>query len=67
MNAQELFDKVLAHSRTMTEKSQRSEDGRCMYRDGKGGECFIGCLLPDDKYTPNMDRSAGAREHRRAV
>lgn len=60
---QETFDKVLAHSRTMTKKSvgsfRRTDDGPletiCAYRSPDGLQCFAGCLIPDDQYVPEME------------
>ena len=59
MTNQELFDKVVAHARTQREKSI-NEEGTCLYRGPRGLKCFIGALIPDDKYTPKLEgKSAG--------
>lgn len=29
--------------------------GACMYRGPSGTSCAVGCLIPDDSYTPNME------------
>lgn|SRR5574338_387511 len=30
-------------------------DRRCLYRNSNGMKCAAGCLIPDDKYIPEMD------------
>ncbi|WP_257542530.1 hypothetical protein [Sphingobium sp. CFD-1] len=27
-----------------------------MYRDGKGGMCLVGCLIPDELYHPTIEK-----------
>ncbi len=29
--------------------------GTCVYRDNSGNKCAVGQLIPDDKYTPEME------------
>lgn len=48
-SAQEVFDTVLAHARTMGGVQCRSEAG-CVYRGQLGSKCFAGVLIPDDVY-----------------
>jgi hypothetical protein len=46
VSAQSLFDATVRHLRTMT---QQSRNGRCMYRDNRGGSCAVGCHVTDDE------------------
>lgn len=54
MNRQEVFDKVLNHLLKQGRKSVDS-DGRCLYRAPNGDKCAIGCLIPDELYTPELE------------
>lgn len=58
MNAQEIFDTVVRHLKTQGKQS-RTSSGTCVYRkfeaDGSVLKCAVGCLIPDDVYTPEMD------------
>lgn len=54
MNAQELFDKVTKHLLTQKVRATGS-NGLCKLRDDQGRSCAIGCLIPDNKYTPEME------------
>lgn len=53
---QELFDRVVAHAQTMTEKSWDEEVDLCRYRMPDGNRCFIGGLIPDSEYSPKFER-----------
>lgn len=59
MNAQEIFNTVLAHSRTMVEKSSGEVVGKpdvtCLYRGRDGAKCFAGILIPDEEYHKDME------------
>jgi hypothetical protein len=59
MNTQEYFNKIAAHLLKQREKSTDKE--HCRYRtvndDGNRLSCAIGCMIPDDVYIPEMDRS----------
>lgn len=56
LTEQELFDKVVAYARTMKTRARNSATGKCYYREPKtGNRCFIGHLIPDDKYDPEWD------------
>lgn len=54
MNKQELFEKVANH---LIGQNKRSIDdsGKCKYRGNDGTSCSIGCLIPDDLYTPFIE------------
>ncbi len=55
MSAQEVFDKVAEHLLTQNKKSI-GLNGGCCYRGENGLTCAAGCLIPDDKYSPQMER-----------
>lgn len=52
---QKMFDKVATHLMTQKYKSTTATETNCLYRDGKGGMCAIGCLIPDSIYTPDFE------------
>lgn len=53
---QQIFDKVVAHARSMTRLSSDDSSGAsCMYRDPHGGRCFAGALIPDSAYHPGLE------------
>jgi hypothetical protein len=54
MNNQEVFDKVLEHARTQLERAI-NEEGQCCYFEESGLKCFIGALIPDEVYEPEME------------
>ncbi len=56
MKPQKIFDRVATHLLTQKKKSQRG--GSCLYRGPKGLKCAIGCLIPDNKYDPEMENAA---------
>lgn len=55
---QQIFDQVVDHLLTQKVQSMGEYD-TCKYRmtldDGKVLKCAVGCLIPDDKYHPNME------------
>lgn len=53
MTDQEIFDKVATHLLAQNAKSM-NESG-CAYRGYCGRKCAIGCLIPDDKYHPDIE------------
>lgn len=53
MNAQEIFDKVLAHLRAQGKQS--TAGGVCAYRSPEGNMCAVGCLIPDELYDPIIE------------
>src|SRR5690348_4139130 len=61
MTLQEIFDKVGVHLLTQNEQAMaRDEDGErnCAYRaEGDRGmlKCAVGCLIPDELYTPVIE------------
>lgn len=60
MTKQEIFNKVRDHllAQGKAAKGPLSQDSgnmTCMYRAPDGSKCAIGCLIPDDKYFPEME------------
>lgn len=58
ITAQEIFDKVVTHLRTQGEQASilKSDGGySCRYRTEDGLKCAVGCLIPDDDYSPSME------------
>lgn len=62
MGAQALFNHVATHLLTQKKKSkslQKDSCGReiyaCAYHGEGGLSCAVGCLIPDDLYTPSME------------
>ena len=53
MNLQQVFDKVSNHLLTQNRKSM--EDGDCSYHSSDGTKCAIGCLIPENMYTEEME------------
>lgn len=52
MTNQETFDTVVAHLRK--QGCRAGIKNACLYRDGDR-KCAAGCLIPDDKYRPDME------------
>jgi hypothetical protein len=53
MTQQEIFDIVARHLLTQNAKAHRGD--KCVYRAEDGKKCAIGCLIPDDVYSPDME------------
>lgn len=53
-NAQALFNRVVAHAKTMPQKA-RDLQNRCVYKTEDGRKCFIGGIIPKGKYKPEFD------------
>lgn len=54
MTNQKMFDKVCAH--LLTQLSTSLDDtGTCLYRGPDGKKCAIGCLIPDELYTEDIE------------
>jgi len=51
---QEVFDRVARHLLTQGERAYDNVRGVCMYRKGCL-KCAIGCLIPDDKYSTELE------------
>jgi hypothetical protein len=50
---QTLFDTVVRH--LWAQGKRVHLNGNCKYRAPGGLKCAVGCLIPDDKYTADMD------------
>lgn len=56
MTNQEIFDKVADHLIKQGRKSIRENTSRyCMYRGADGTMCAVGCLIPDELYSADME------------
>ena len=58
---QETFDTVAKH--LLTQNAKANGEGfcgatTCMYRAPDGKQCAAGCLIPDDRYTPELERNS---------
>jgi hypothetical protein len=59
MQPQEIFDKVVTHLRDQGVSS--SNDLYCCYRlqrQSRMLKCAVGCLIPDEMYSPDMEEKA---------
>lgn len=50
----QVFDFVKNHLLTQNKISAYSM-GSCLYRGPYGSACAVGCLIPDNKYTPTLE------------
>lgn len=50
---QQAFDEIVTFMRKQGRQS-RNEYG-CVYRHAEGLRCAVGCLIPDEKYSPDME------------
>lgn len=61
MTNQEAFEKMVLHLRKQGAKAT-VVPGRglssCMYRAPNGFRCAVGCLIPDDEYSPDFERAS---------
>lgn len=59
MNNQEIFDFAVNHMRKQKVKSANRDEHNvytyCLYRDESGNKCAVGCLIPDEHYSKDMD------------
>lgn len=58
MKNQEIFDKVATHLFTQGVMSHSDAMDDCLYRGPNGTMCAVGCLIPDDKYTYDMEHKS---------
>src|SRR5687768_12164409 len=54
MELQEIFNKVRNHLRQQG-RAATNRYGSCQYRGDGGTACAVGCLIPDEKYRPEME------------
>lgn len=57
MTNQDLLDTVSEHLLTQMERSaiEVGNELHCRYRGPNGLKCAIGCLIPDEKYKPELE------------
>jgi hypothetical protein len=54
MTPQQIYDKVCAHLAKQGHKAIGKRGG-CVYRAENGDKCAAGCLIPDERYDPEME------------
>lgn len=54
MDKQQIFDTVATHLLDQGKPALDAE-GFCRYRTESGLMCAVGCLIPDEKYTPKIE------------
>ena len=54
MGQQTTFDRVVSHLRRQNARAMGAY-GLCRYRAANGRRCAVGCLIPDDKYSPSLE------------
>jgi hypothetical protein len=54
MTTQEIYDIVKKHLLVQNAASM-FEEGICAYRDATGRKCAVGCLIPDEKYSSDIE------------
>lgn len=55
---QKTFDKIVSHLRKQNATCQAVDEKgveRCLYRGPNGMSCAIGCLIPDDEYSQDLE------------
>jgi hypothetical protein len=64
MNLQPLFDEIVAHLRKQNARSlnvsQLTGASGCAYRGDNGLTCAVGCLIPDELYSPFIEGSSAS-------
>lgn len=56
MTDQEIYDRIVTHLRKQWARSATPDGLQCLYRSTDGKMCAVGCLIPDDVYSPQMER-----------
>ena len=52
---QDLFDTITTHLRTQGARATCETFDMCVYHASDGRKCAIGCLIPDERYTPVLE------------
>jgi hypothetical protein len=65
MKQQETFEFVARHLFAQGHKAVGGRSERCMYRGADGSTCAVGCLIPDDDYSTDMEMLTAAALVRR--
>jgi len=55
MDKQTIFNTVVDHLRKQGCRAESEWGEGCRYLDDRGRKCAVGCLIPADKYTPEME------------
>lgn len=58
MDRQEIFDKVAQHLITQGKPSASYDNEgikHCLYRGPDGTKCAVGCLIPDEEYSKDIE------------
>lgn len=55
MSLQSVFDRVVIHSRAQPRQATSADSDLCLYRAPNGDKCFVGCLIPDERYSNSME------------
>lgn len=50
---QEVFNKVVRH--LLTQKQKARVGTTCMYKTPEGLKCAVGCLIPDELYSQDIE------------
>lgn len=54
---QQIFDQVARHLLKQKVRAYDEENEKCQYRTSNGLMCAAGCLIADDEYDPQYDRT----------
>lgn len=55
MTTQEAYEAIREYFSRPDAVLARDEYGDCLYRTPEGNKCAVGCLIPDEVYTPDME------------
>lgn len=55
MNKQEIFNIVVAHARKQKVRAVIPHTNKCRYRGDGDLKCFVGALIPDEYYYPELE------------
>lgn len=55
MTPQKIYDTVKAHLIKQGRRAYSIVDSGCSYRTSNGFKCAVGCLIPDELYTDEME------------
>jgi len=58
LTKQEMFDKVAVH--LLTQGKRSTQGTSCAYRGDGGLKCAIGCLIPDERYSRDLEGEAAS-------
>lgn len=59
---QTAFDLMVQHCFDQGFRAE-AQDGTCQYRMDNGARCAVGCLIPDDAYTPQFEGQSAGQIH----